>query len=120
VAESHSSKGGKFEETKRNNETQYSTLTHGRTYAFRQVAQASSSERWRPIISACICIFLTYKKGTAVAQWLRCCATDRKVAGSIPAGIMDFSLTSNPSDRTIVLGSTQPVTEMSTRSISWG
>ena len=22
--------------------------------------------------------------GTAVAQWLRCCATNRKVAGSIP------------------------------------
>jgi len=25
--------------------------------------------------------------GTAVAQWLRCCATIRKVAGSIPAGV---------------------------------
>jgi len=24
-------------------------------------------------------------KGTAVAQWLRCCATNRKVASSIPA-----------------------------------
>jgi len=24
--------------------------------------------------------------GTAVAQWLRCCATSRKVTGSIPAG----------------------------------
>jgi len=24
--------------------------------------------------------------GTTVAQWLRCCATSRKVAGSIPAG----------------------------------
>ena len=23
---------------------------------------------------------------TAVAQWLRCCATNRKVAGSIPDG----------------------------------
>jgi len=28
--------------------------------------------------------------GTAVAQWLRCCATNRKVAGSIPDGVMDF------------------------------
>ena len=26
-------------------------------------------------------------KGTAVAQWLRCCATNREVAGSIPAGV---------------------------------
>jgi len=25
--------------------------------------------------------------GTAVAQWLRCCATNRKDAGSIPAGV---------------------------------
>ena len=32
----------------------------------------------------------------------------------------NFSLTYNPSDRTMVLGSTQPLTEMSTRSISWG
>jgi len=29
-------------------------------------------------------------KGTAVAQWLRCCATTRKVVGSIPAGVSGF------------------------------
>ena len=28
--------------------------------------------------------------GTAVAQWLRCCATNRNVAGSIPAGVSDI------------------------------
>ena len=28
--------------------------------------------------------------GTAVAQWLRCCATNRKVAVSIPAGVSGF------------------------------
>ena len=27
---------------------------------------------------------------TAVAQWLRCCATNRKVADSIPAGVSGF------------------------------
>ena len=27
---------------------------------------------------------------TAVAQWLRCCATNRKVAGSIPPGVTGF------------------------------
>ena len=32
----------------------------------------------------------------------------------------NFSLTKNPSDRTMALGSTQSLTEMSTRSISWG
>ena len=38
-------------------------------------------------------IFILFKKyviilGTAVAQWLRCGATNRKVAGSIPAGVI--------------------------------
>ena len=28
--------------------------------------------------------------GTAVAQWSRCCATNRKVAGSISAGVSGF------------------------------
>ena len=32
----------------------------------------------------------------------------------------NFSLTQNPSDRTMALGSTQRLTEMSTRRISWG
>jgi len=29
-----------------------------------------------------------YFMETAVGQWLRCCATSRKVAGSIPAGVI--------------------------------
>ena len=35
-------------------------------------------------------VFLTLvltEWGTAVAQWLRCCVKNRKVAGSIPAGV---------------------------------
>ena len=59
-------------------------------------------------------------RGTAVAQWLRCCATSRKVAGSMPDGVIGIFHWHNPSDRTMALGSTQPLTEMSTRSISWG
>ena len=31
-----------------------------------------------------------HKGGTAVAQWLRCCATNRKVAGSILASVRGF------------------------------
>jgi hypothetical protein len=58
------------------------------------------------------------RQGTAVAQWLRCCATNRKVAGSITAGVSGFFIF--PSDCTMTLGSTQPPTEMSTRNISWG
>ena len=57
------------------------------------------------------------KLGTAVAQWLRCCATNRKVVGSIPAGVSGLFHCHNPSNRTIALGSTQSLTEMSTRNI---
>ena len=63
---------------------------------------------------------LLWIKGTAVAQWLRCCATNRKVVGSIPDGVIGIFHWHNTSDRTMALGSTQPLTEMSTRRISWG
>jgi hypothetical protein len=61
---------------------------------------------------------VTGKVGTAVAQWLRYCTTNRKVAGSIRDGGMEFFIDIKPSDHTMALGSTQPLTEMSTRVIS--
>ena len=33
-------------------------------------------------------VLSTLLKGTAVTQWLRCCATTRKFAGSIPDGVI--------------------------------
>jgi len=59
-------------------------------------------------------------RGTAVAQWLRYYATNRKVAGSIPDCVTGIFHWRNPSDRTMALGSIQPLIEMITRSISWG
>jgi hypothetical protein len=53
-----------------------------------------------------------------VAQWLRHCATNRRFVGSIPDGVVIFHW-HNTSGRTMALGSTQPLTEMSTRDISW-
>jgi hypothetical protein len=56
----------------------------------------------------------------AVAQWLRHCASNRKVAGSILDGVIGFCSV------TILLvalwswGRLRLLTEMSTRSISWG
>jgi len=35
-------------------------------------------------------IVILYQQGTAVAQWLRCCATKRKVAGSISGCVSGF------------------------------
>jgi hypothetical protein len=65
-------------------------------------------------------MYLNIIRGTAVAQWLRYCATNQKVTGSIPNVVMEFFIDINSSDRSMTLGSTQPVTEMSTRCISWG
>ena len=52
--------------------------------------------------------------------WLTHGATSRKVAGSIPDGVTEIFHSHNPSGHTLALGLTQPLTEMSTRNISWG
>jgi hypothetical protein len=51
---------------------------------------------------------------------LRHCAASRKVAESIPDVVSGFFNSSKLSTRTMALGSTQPVTEMSTRYLPWG
>jgi hypothetical protein len=58
--------------------------------------------------------------GNAVAQWLRSCATNRKVAGSIPVGLSGFFIDIKSFRSHYGPGSTQRLTEMSTGSISWG
>jgi hypothetical protein len=57
-----------------------------------------------------------YAVGGAV---LRHCATSLKVAGSIPDGVTGIFHWHYPSGRTMALRLTQPLTEMSTRNISW-
>jgi hypothetical protein len=48
-------------------------------------------------------------------------ATSRKVSASIPCeGFFEIFHRLNPSGRTMALGSTQPLTEMSTRDRLWG
>ena len=57
--------------------------------------------------------------GTRWRSWLRHCATCRKIAGSVPDGVIGSFHWHNPSGCTMALGSTQRLTEMSTRNISW-
>ena len=59
-------------------------------------------------------------RGTRWRSWLRHCATSRKVAGSIPDGVIGIFHWHNPTGHTMTLGSTQLLIEMSTRNISWG
>jgi hypothetical protein len=60
-------------------------------------------------------LIFTGDSGGTVVKVLRYKSEGR---GSIPDGVIGIFHCHNPSDRTIALGSTQPLTEMSTRSIS--
>jgi hypothetical protein len=53
-------------------------------------------------------------------SWPRQYATSRKVAASFPDEVIAFFNWPNPSSRTMDLGSTQPLTEMSTRNLPAG
>ena len=52
-------------------------------------------------------------------SWLRRCATSQKVAGSIPYGFTVIFHWSNSFDRTMAIGLTQLLKEISTTNISW-
>jgi hypothetical protein len=57
---------------------------------------------------------------TRYCSWFRHCATSRKVAASIPGGVIGILRWHNPSGHTMTLGLTQPLTDVRTRNISWG
>ena len=65
-------------------------------------------------------LYIAFGRGTRRRSWLRHCATSRKVAGSIPDCVTGIFHWHNPSGSTMALGSTQPLTEMSTRNTSCG
>jgi len=75
------------------------------------------------ILYYAVCVYLSYTLfywGTLWRSWLRYCATNWRVAGSITDGAIGFFHWHNPSGRPMALGLTQPLTEMSTRNVSWG
>jgi hypothetical protein len=65
-------------------------------------------------------IYTFHTGATQWSSWLRHCATSLKAAGSIPDGVIGIFNLHNTSGRTMSLGSTQPLIEMSTKNISWG
>jgi hypothetical protein len=65
-------------------------------------------------------VYLWTERDTLCHSCLRHCATSLKVAGSIPDGLVGIFYWRNPSGRTMVLGLTHPLTEISTRNISLG
>jgi hypothetical protein len=77
-------------------------------------------------LNCMICMILTRDEFSMyhfLCSWLRNCATNRKVEDSIPDKIIEFFFffnLPNPSSRTMSLGSTQPLTDMSTRDLPGG
>jgi hypothetical protein len=61
-----------------------------------------------------------FVRGMWWCSGLRHCATSRKTVRSIPDGVIGVFYWHIPSSRTMALGLTQPLTEMSTRNISCG
>jgi hypothetical protein len=59
-------------------------------------------------------------EGYAVAQFVEALRYKSEGRGFIPDGVIGMFHWHNPSSRTMALGSSQPLTEMSTVSISWG
>ena len=50
-----------------------------------------NDDQYSNAIFSLLLLFIShYGGGTAVAEWLRCCATNWKVVGSIPAGVSGF------------------------------
>jgi hypothetical protein len=72
------------------------------------------------LLAIFVCIYIIFVGSTWWRSWLRLCATSRQVAGSIPNDVTGIFHCHNPSSHTMALGSTQPVTEMSTSDISRG
>jgi hypothetical protein len=105
----------------------YHLLTLCNVYIDVRIKISASEILWPYLCSSfCISTNIMYKLqifiityvtnwGTRWRNWLRHCATSRKVAGSIPDGVIGIFHWHKPSCHTMALGLTQPLTEMSKR-----
>jgi hypothetical protein len=73
----------------RNEDRQCFTLTRTNILSQIWVSRGGYYGMWRLFVRRYVRVF-TNILGTAVAQWLRFCATNRKVTGSIPTGVIGF------------------------------
>jgi hypothetical protein len=73
-------------------------------------------------ITVCFLTLIKYRvfpRTVIICSWLTHCATNRKVAESIPVWVSGIFHWHNPVGRTMALGSTQPLTDMSGSNISY-
>jgi len=63
-------------------------VLHAGGFSGNTLKASPGNPEWNTALARLGCVF--QYMGTAVAQWLRCCATNRKVSGSILAGVSIF------------------------------
>jgi hypothetical protein len=85
-------------------------------YAVAQLVQALRYKPGHTVVQ--LIQALRYKPGHAVAQVVQALRYKLKVMGSIPDGVTGIFQGHNPTSHTKAMGTTQPLTEMSTRNIS--
>jgi hypothetical protein len=73
----------------------------------------SKKPRWKQVTFNGLCNITGARSSIVVSGT----ATSRKVAGLIPNEVIGFFIWLNPFSRTVALGSTQPLTEMSTKNL---
>jgi hypothetical protein len=83
------------------------------SFTYRYISAEVTNPTWSTDVFEEIKLFLSWR------NCLRHCSTSRKVAGSIPDGVIGIFHWHNPSGRNMALGLTQPLTEMRTRNVSW-
>jgi hypothetical protein len=106
-----------------NLEVRYSLLTRwlSSVWSWGRVWRLVSSPwRWRQNSPRNNSTWLHMLENLWWCIWLRHCATSLKVTGSITVGSLEFIYSLNPSGRIVALGTTRPLTEMSTRELPWG
>jgi len=79
-----------------------------------------SNLRKSSYVSQVVNVLILQSMGHAVVRFVEALRFTRKVEDSIRDGVIGIFHWRNPSGRTMALGSTQPLTEMGTRNISWG
>jgi len=84
-----------------------------KTFVYDKKKAATNELKREETESAGICEsveVIPRSSGVEVIIWLRHCATNRKVASSIPEGVTGIFYWDNFSGLTVALGSTQPLT----------
>jgi hypothetical protein len=85
-----------------------------------ELMQNSSSYNYLPRKVDILCLYLIFRGHAVALLVVTHCARKRKVTGSIPDGVIQIFHWHNPSGRSVALGSTQSLREMSTRHVFRG